>query len=67
MGHGHGDGMHMGHGDGFHHLDHAFVGGGFSGGGYRYDRYPTSRVFDGICNPGSPEYDPRACWDYYDG
>jgi len=64
-------GVHGGHAfrgggcpGGFH--GHGFGGSGVFGGSYE-DLYPASPYFDGYCNPGSPSYDSRVCWNHYNG
>ena len=51
--------------DRFHH-PHGFVGGFVAVVPFGYPVYGPS-AYDTYCNPGSPYYDPRLCWDYYNG
>jgi len=51
--------------DRFHH-PHGFVSGFVAVVPFGYPVYGPS-AYDTYCNPGSPYYDPRLCWDYYNG
>jgi hypothetical protein len=67
----HGGSFGRGHGDrhGFHgHFSpHGFVDGFvFAPFGYGYYVPYPPYPYDSYCNPSSPYYDPRWCWDYYD-